>query len=172
MHQDAAHRLASVIWNNVFSDKYKAGTLRRRDDEVPLDRAKLKLGSPFPGNHFRRTKFPTLPGILTRGSRHAARQTSNIIPNALASYGTLGPFLSRLVADSTLSQPMFSVTLQRDSIDVGGNRGMLSIGELPTDVSTDNLTWVPLRKYTEAEGGLPAPVSSPNEVRAPCRRLC
>lgn len=42
---------------------------------------------------------------------------------------------------------------------------MLSIGELPAGIAAENLTWVPLRGYTVAEGGLPAPEDSPNEVK-------
>jgi len=63
-----------------------------------------------------------------------------------------------------LMSPMFTITFQRDTIDVGGNAGMLSIGEMPSGVSEDKLTWVPLRNYTSNEGGLPAPPDSPNEV--------
>jgi len=62
---------------------------------------------------------------------------------------------------------MFSVSLQRDTIDVGGNVGMLSIGELPSGIPAENMTWVPLRRYSYAEGGLPAPPDSPREVRLP-----
>ena len=65
-----------------------------------------------------------------------------------------------------LMSPMFTITLQRNTIDVGGNAGMLSIGEMPSGVSEDKLTWVPLRNYTAAEGGMPAPPDSPNEVSA------
>ena len=63
-----------------------------------------------------------------------------------------------------LRSPMFTITLQRNTIDVGGNAGMLSIGEMPSGVSEDKLTWVPLRNYTVDEGGMPGPPDSPNEV--------
>ena len=59
---------------------------------------------------------------------------------------------------------MFTIIFQRDTIDVGGNAGMLSIGEMPSGVSEDKLTWVPLRNYTADEGGMPGPPDSPNEV--------
>lgn len=59
---------------------------------------------------------------------------------------------------------MFSITLQRDSVDIGGNVGQLSIGELPANVQTDSLTWVPLRAYTAEEGGLPPAPEAPDEV--------
>ena len=49
---------------------------------------------------------------------------------------------------------MYTLTLQRDSIQVEGNVGMLSIGE-------DSLTWVPIRAYPY---WLLAPPDTPNEV--------
>lgn len=59
---------------------------------------------------------------------------------------------------------MFVVTLQRDTIEIGGNAGQLSIGGLPPGVQSDNLTWVPVRGYTQDQGGLPVPLDSPGEV--------
>lgn len=59
---------------------------------------------------------------------------------------------------------MFTVTLQRDTVDIGGNVGMLSIGELPEGISNESVTWVPVRTYTPAQGGLRPPLDSPNEV--------
>jgi len=94
----------------------------------------------------------------------AARQTSSLVNSALASWGSIGPLLGRWVMQHELTSPMFTITLQRDTMDVGGNAGMLSIGEMPSGVSEDKLTWVPLRNYTSDEGGLPAPSDSPNEV--------
>ncbi|PPQ80138.1 LOW QUALITY PROTEIN: hypothetical protein CVT25_001437 [Psilocybe cyanescens] len=163
----------SVIWNDLFSHEDKEEQVSipsRRDDEVvPAAKPALKLGTPFPSFNFRMPKFPSLPPTLGDSpSGHETRQTKQTTSNALyrvfSSYKTLAPLLPRLIANSVLEQPMFSVTLQRDNIDIGGNVGMLSIGELPDGVSNDNLTWVPLRLYTNSEGGLPAPPNSPEEV--------
>ena len=44
----------------------------------------------------------------------------------LSSYSSIGPSISRLVAQGTLTYPMFTITLQRDSVDIGGNMGILS----------------------------------------------
>ncbi|TCD60835.1 hypothetical protein EIP91_009424 [Steccherinum ochraceum] len=60
--------------------------------------------------------------------------------------------------------PVLAATLQRDTVDVGGNVGQLSIGALPNGISDDALTWAPLRAYTVAEGGLPPPPDAPSEV--------
>jgi hypothetical protein len=62
---------------------------------------------------------------------------------------------------------MFTVSLQRDTIDIGGNVGMLSIGEFPSGIAANNMTWVPLRMYSYDEGGMPAPPNSPKEVCPP-----
>ena len=59
---------------------------------------------------------------------------------------------------------MFQVTLQREAVEIGGNVGQLTIGALPDGVSNNSLTWVPVRLYTPAQGGLPGPSSNPNEV--------
>ncbi|KAF8530168.1 acid protease [Hysterangium stoloniferum] len=78
------------------------------------------------------------------------------------------PLLSRLVLDGQLAQPMFTITLQRETIEVGGNVGQLTIGQLPEGVSNDSLTWVPVRLYSEAQGGIPGPSNNPTE-RFPLR---
>ena len=130
------------------------------------------MGSPFPNLHdFRRAKFPSLPRLFGEPSKYRARQTqtktSALLYSVFASYSTLAPFLPRLVATSALSLPMFTVSLQRNTIDIGGNVGMLSIGELPSGIAADNMTWVPLRMYSYDEGGMPAPPNSPKEVCFP-----
>lgn len=42
--------------------------------------------------------------------------------------------------------------------------GQLTIGQLPDGVSNDSLTWVPVRLYTEDQGGIGGPTSSPKEL--------
>jgi len=129
------------------------------------------MGSPFPNLHdFRRAKFPSLPRLFGEPSKYRARQiqtrTSPLLYSVFASYSTLAPFLPRLVATSALNLPMFTVSLQRNTVDIGGV-GMLSIGELPSGIADDNMTWVPLRMYSYDEGGMPAPPNSPTEVCFP-----
>jgi hypothetical protein len=82
----------------------------------------------------------------------------------LPTWSVFGPLLTRFITTAQLTLPMYTVTLQRDSIQVGGNVGMLSIGEMPSGVSEDSLTWVPIRAYPYTQGGLPAPPDSPNEA--------
>ncbi|KIJ48539.1 hypothetical protein M422DRAFT_162437, partial [Sphaerobolus stellatus SS14] len=77
---------------------------------------------------------------------------------------TQGPFLSRLVATSELGKPMFTITLQRDSVDIGGNVGQLTIGTLPDGVRNDSLTWVPVQRSSLDNAGVVGPSDSPDEV--------
>lgn len=87
------------------------------------------------------------------------------VDDILASFASNGPLLPRLILTGALAPPIVAISLQRDTVDIGGNQGVLSIGELPADLAMEDLTWVPLRGYNTAEGGLPAPEESPNEVR-------
>ena len=90
--------------------------------------------------------------------------SSALTASILQLYPSTGPFLSRLVAAHSLAAPMFTVTLQRDTVDISGNVGLLSIGGLPSGVQNDSLTWVPVRAYTPAQGGLSGPPDAPDEV--------
>ncbi|KAH9991300.1 aspartic peptidase domain-containing protein [Russula vinacea] len=58
-----------------------------------------------------------------------------------------GPLLSRLAMSGALEQPMFSVTLQRDIIDVSGSNGALTVGRLPDGIDNSSLTWVPVYPF-------------------------
>ncbi|KAL1740991.1 aspartic peptidase domain-containing protein [Schizophyllum fasciatum] len=91
------------------------------------------------------------------------RQSSALTDSVIGSYDAQGPFVARLAANGMLQDPMFAVTLQRDTIDPGGSVGMLSLGELPSGVSNESLTWLPLRTYAPEQGGLGPPSNSPNE---------
>ena len=142
----------SAIWATVFSEV--VGTSDKR--------SLWKRGS--------RGTFPNVHALYdaVRGSGHSqyrrqaddAEGTSAI----LKLYASLGPFLSRLVGIEELELPSFTITLQRNYIDIGGNAGVLTVGGLPERVKNNSLTWVPLRAYSEQEGGLAAPVESPSEV--------
>jgi hypothetical protein len=59
---------------------------------------------------------------------------------------------------------MFSISLQRDTIDISGHQGVLSIGELPPGITADQMTWTDVRGYPTTQGGLHAPLESPTEV--------
>lgn len=77
-----------------------------------------------------------------------------------------GPLLARVAMTNELEEPMFAIELQRNTIDIGGQDGMLTIGKLPDGVSESDLTWAPVRLYAPADGGLRAPTFAPDEVSA------
>jgi len=77
---------------------------------------------------------------------------------------TDGPLLARMAMSGQLEQPMFAITLQRDTIDVGGNEGALTVGRLPEGVDNSSIIWVPVRLYATEDGGQNAPTFAPNEV--------
>ncbi|PPR00690.1 hypothetical protein CVT24_000978 [Panaeolus cyanescens] len=171
----------SVIWNDIFVKVYhlrEVSSIKTRaiedsisPQETPTTPHNVKFGAHFPySNPLRRLAFPDIPSLVNtvepngKPEKRQTVKTSSLLYNVFASYATLSPFFPRLISQLVLSRPMFSVTLQRNTIDVGGNLGMLSIGELPEGISGDNMTWVPLRAYTVEQNGLPAPPDSPNEV--------
>jgi hypothetical protein len=76
---------------------------------------------------------------------------------------TSGPLMTRIAMTNALQMPMFSITLQRSTIDIGGT-GSLTIGKLPDTIDNSSLTWVPVRLYNPGEGGLEPPKFAPSEV--------
>ncbi|OJT03617.1 Aspartic protease [Trametes pubescens] len=74
-----------------------------------------------------------------------------------------GPIVPRLVTSGAIQEPLFAITLQRDTIDVSG-KGQLTIGRLPEGVDNSSITWVPVRLYSSDEGGLSPPSFAPSEV--------
>ncbi|KAF9500304.1 acid protease [Pleurotus eryngii] len=117
----------------------------------------------------RSSQFRSLPSSRDQStsiSRLSSRQLAgSTATNAiLSSLPLTGPFIPRLVMDGVLKSPMFTVALQRDAVEVGGNAGMFSVGELPPDLKPESMTWSPVRGYTVAQKGLPPPVDSPFET--------
>ncbi|KAF8887145.1 aspartic peptidase domain-containing protein [Infundibulicybe gibba] len=88
---------------------------------------------------------------------------SSTTNNLISSIGTDGPLVSRIAMTGALDMPIFSISLQRDTIDIGGT-GLLTLGKLPDGVDNSSMTWVPVRLYSPADGGIQPPTSSPNEV--------
>ncbi|KAI0763576.1 acid protease [Trametes elegans] len=73
-----------------------------------------------------------------------------------------GPLVPRMVMSDAIDDPIFAITLQRNTIDVSGE-GQITIGQLPEGVDNSSITWVPVRLYDPADGGLDAPSFAPNE---------
>ncbi|KAF9223072.1 acid protease [Gyrodon lividus] len=153
----------SVLWTDVYTGQHHSSMIHR---DVPLrditsnsrfpDRLKNLVTRWFPKNNM--STAVTLDPLV-RSKRQMASTTE-----LQSSFATIGPLIPRLVAQGALDSPMFSVTLQRDTIQIGGNEGMLSIGELPPTVTSESLTWVPVRGYSPDQGGLKPPPDAPGEV--------
>ncbi|TFK86551.1 acid protease [Polyporus arcularius HHB13444] len=77
-----------------------------------------------------------------------------------------GPVIPRLSQTGAIERPMFSITLQRDTVDVSG-AGQLTIGELPAGIDNASITWVPVRLYDLTQDPDQAPPSAPNEKAYP-----
>ncbi|KAH7909462.1 aspartic peptidase domain-containing protein [Hygrophoropsis aurantiaca] len=167
--------LNSIVWNQVFltqqSPAPPAKALRSTED-TPFSVANalrnlvIKF---FPKTHLNAStpsSTSSFPPSSQSSRANIKRQAASSMSNSaiFSSYTTIAPFLPRLVALGLLALPMFTVTLQRDTIDIGGNQGTLSIGELPHTVQNASLTWVPVRGYPPSQSGLAPPVDSPNEV--------
>ncbi|KAF9002527.1 aspartic peptidase domain-containing protein [Cyathus striatus] len=174
----------SVIFGEIFNDHLLT---RRSLDERELDDSasdtpeatsgpQLDLHTPtFPkladtlkhltkDTDFHIPAFPQqLADALKKASGKITRGVSTVASLLSQSYAEIGPLLSRLVATGALESPMFAVTLQRNTIDIGGNVGQLSVGELPSGVKNDSLTWVPVRLYPMSMTGIAGPEDSPDE---------
>jgi len=98
--------------------------------------------------------------VLHQSATGTLTDTDDFVSSTYAN----GPLLSRIITTGALANPMFSISLQRNTIDVGGGDVTLTVGKLPDGISNDSLTWVPVRLYNVAEGGLPPPTFAPDEI--------
>ncbi|KAJ6482629.1 aspartic peptidase domain-containing protein [Mycena sanguinolenta] len=143
--------LNSVIWNEVFANKFQSQSSSRRS----LSPRRLSSSSNY-GTRF----FPNLQNLISPSQKRSTSATA-LTQAALESYSTYGPAVTRMVTTNSLTSAMFTISLQRNTMDIGGNAGVLSLGELPAGVQESALTWAPVRKYPSA---LQAPANSPNET--------
>ncbi|KAJ7182951.1 aspartic peptidase domain-containing protein [Mycena crocata] len=147
--------LNSVIWNQIFATKFEdASTTSSRS----LPRRRLPSNS-----NYNTRFFPHLNNLVPgqKSGRRDEAAANAITAAVLNSYPSEGPALTRMVTTNSLAAPMFTITLQRNTVDVGGNVGMLSLGELPAGVQNSALTWAPVRGYP---GELLPPADSPDET--------
>ncbi|KAJ6564491.1 aspartic peptidase domain-containing protein [Mycena capillaripes] len=144
--------LNSVIWNEIFATKFANAESAPAKRSLP----RRLLSSSNYGTRF----FPDLNNLISSARKRAA-DAAALTKAVLQSYASYGPALTRMVTTKSLAVPMFTITLQRDTLDIGGNAGVLSLGELPAGIQGSALTWVPVRKYPNA---LQAPADSPDET--------
>lgn len=62
------------------------------------------------------------------------------VDQLLSTFATHGPLVARMCTMGALTEPSVTITLQRNSLDIGGNVGMMSIGALPSGILNDTLT--------------------------------
>ncbi|KAL4063845.1 aspartic peptidase domain-containing protein [Scleroderma citrinum] len=122
----------SLLWNEMDISQTQSTLIKVRD--IPGNPEANYRFSNRRNNWvmrwFRRNQLSVSSAFETLTTSPKRRQIANS-EALLSSFATIGPFIPRLVARGELAAPLFSVTLQRDSIEVGGNQGMLYIGELP-----------------------------------------
>ncbi|KAJ7256203.1 aspartic peptidase domain-containing protein [Mycena haematopus] len=147
--------LNSLIWNKVFANKFESQSSSTRRS---LPRRRLSSNSNY-GTRF----FPHLQHLqhLISSAQKRAASAAALTQAVLQSYPTYGPALTRMVTTNSLASAMFTISLQRDTLDIGGNAGILSLGELPGGIQETALTWAPVRKYPSS---LQAPADSPDET--------
>ncbi|KAI0372286.1 acid protease [Pilatotrama ljubarskyi] len=109
------------------------------------------LGLGFPAQSFVQAAAVSADFPSTTGTDTFVEQTAKS-----------GPLVSRLIMSDMIDDPLFAITLQRDTIDVSGE-GQITIGQLPEGIDNSSITWVPVRLYDPADGGLQAPSFAPNE---------
>ncbi|KAJ7680759.1 aspartic peptidase domain-containing protein [Mycena polygramma] len=106
--------------------------------------------------------FPSESQIQGQAVTHQFGTTATTDHLIAASYAA-GPLISRIAQSGALQMPMFTISLQRSTIDISGT-GALTLGTLPAGVDNSSLTWVPVRLYSAADGGLAPPTFAPNET--------
>ncbi|KAJ7445989.1 aspartic peptidase domain-containing protein [Mycena galericulata] len=143
--------LNSVIWNEVFAKQFSGSQSSSSRRSFPTRILSSNYATRF---------FPNVSSLVSTRKRDSTESKAALTTAVLQSYPREGPALTRMVTTNSLAAPMFTVTLQRDTLDIGGNAGILSIGELPSGVQNSSVTWVPVRAYP---GALVAPADSPNE---------
>lgn len=139
--------IASVVFADLFKQRFvtcancSAGATTAKRDEL----------------HGRRP-FPQLSTLLESAKLAARSPGTPSLSDLLSLVPSAAPLIPRAVHEKALAEPVIAVTLQRQTVDPGGNVGMLSLGGLPASVDRDKLTWVDVRGYTATQAGLPGTV--------------
>lgn len=142
--------LNSVIWTDTFLNQHQVS--RRSFHRDAVSRI-TSMRRNYTNRWFDKPVLGISSSQHTDLPSYQKRQTMTS-PEIASSFGVSGPFIHRLVSLGGLASPMFVIALQRDTIEIGGNEGMLSIGGLPSGVQNESLTWVAVRKYTLQQDGL------------------
>ncbi|KAI0029598.1 aspartic peptidase domain-containing protein [Vararia minispora EC-137] len=156
--------LNSVIWNTLVNARYSSQRRTTRFSNTSNGNGSNLATRVFPDLSF---VVPPLEGKKDSLLRAIDSQDAVVAPTVeqvLETFSLYGPPVSRLSATGSLSAPMFSVSLQRDTFEIGGNAGSLTLGALPHGVNESGVMWVNVRLYSPEQGGLAAPAASPHEL--------
>ncbi|PPQ64155.1 hypothetical protein CVT24_008790 [Panaeolus cyanescens] len=104
--------------------------------------------------------FPSASRVQEVTTKKRPDDSTDVMIEATDSHG---PLIPRMAMTGALQSPMFSITLQRNTIDLSGE-GLLTVGKLPDGIDNTSLTWVPVRLYRPEEGGMVPPTYAPDEV--------
>ncbi|KAF7968544.1 hypothetical protein HWV62_30165 [Athelia sp. TMB] len=116
--------------------------------------------------------FPFISNILGEAASAALNASTatqitgeSFVSTYMQAMASSAPLLNRLADSGKLKSPMYTLTLQREiPTSVGSNAGVLTIGGLPSGISNDSLTWVPVRQYDSSlvlSSNLATPVNKP-----------
>ncbi|EMD32366.1 hypothetical protein CERSUDRAFT_161745 [Gelatoporia subvermispora B] len=157
--------VSCVIWRELLAAELTNASSLKPRSSIPLAQA---MTSPMDRGS-RRLDFPSFDFLSTSSTLQRKRDSvtgtsDSAATMAIASFATHGPLFTRFISQNVLVAPLVTITLQRDTLAPGGNAGLLSLGALPPGVDASQLTWVPVRGYTSAQGGLPPSRATPNEV--------
>ncbi|KAF8328165.1 aspartic peptidase domain-containing protein [Cantharellus anzutake] len=118
----------SVIWNALFNHQYPSGMMTSSNRP-----SSTTSQSPRSSSLAKRGKYNELlhPRKVSPDIAFEFMQSLATVDQLLSTFITNGPLIARMAFSGLLLEPSFSVTLQRDSLDIGGNIGLLSMGGLP-----------------------------------------
>lgn len=147
--------IASVVFADVFKQRFVTCS----DCTAPTKRNQHAVHTATG-----RRPFPQL-GSIMRSARSfvAARAPGEpSVGDLLSLVPVASPLIPRAVNQRLLPEPLVTITLQRETIDPGGNLGTLTLGGLPETVDRDQITWADVRRYNATEVGLPSSISEAN----------
>jgi hypothetical protein len=116
----------------------------------------LGLGFPFASDVLAKYFMSHFPDLVSHSNGSSTLPTRQSTFEALLDLLPTGaPLIPRAIHHGDLPEPLVAITLQRDTIDPGGNAGILSLGGLPSTVDENALTWSNVRLYNREQVGYP-----------------
>lgn len=137
--------ISSAIWNALFNHEYPSSSTSTSITSSSSRTSTSSSHSPSTTSHTKRHTRSIIGRSVSRITElfngTLGLQALATVDQLLKTFVTNGPVVARMSFSGLLKQPLFTITLQRDTVDIGGNAGLLSLGELPPGVSNSSLTW-------------------------------